>query len=321
MVSEKNIQIKKQELIDLAMNALCSAGIDKTEASVVAEILVWADAVKRPNQGVWRIPILCTRIGKGLYSSPCHITYQHASDTILKVDGGNGLGHYVANHVMENTIQKAKEHGICASFVQNSNFLGATGYYAMKAAENDMVGIVMSNSFPKVRAMEGTKSILGTNPLAFSCPTPGNTPIIVDMATSEKAGSTVRRQIEAQSLNDKSDTSILEPMAGHKGFALGLMVEILSGVLSGAGFSHQVKSMYENMQEPGNNGHFFLAIDIATLMPLSQFYERIEQLLIFVKASGEENIIKYPGENRQVPEDDVLTISLDVLTEIKSLCY
>jgi LDH2 family malate/lactate/ureidoglycolate dehydrogenase len=86
-------------------------------------------------------------------------------------------------------------------------------------------------------------------------------------------------------------------MAEAKGFGLGLMVEILTGVISGAGFSQQVASIFG--QAPGRNGHFLLALDIQRLLPFAAYYERIEQLVVWVKGSAAEGVtITYPGERR-----------------------
>jgi LDH2 family malate/lactate/ureidoglycolate dehydrogenase len=97
------------------------------------------------------------------------------------------------------------------------------------------------------------------------------------------------------------NSGALLPFGGAKGFGLGLMVEILSGVLTGSGFSHTVYSMYKDFERSGDNGHWFLALDIATFMPLQNYYERMETLVNWVKASGEGfegmNVI-LPGENR-----------------------
>lgn len=283
-------------LRDFTESVLGAAGSAVHEAAAVADVLVWCDSVERHNQGVWRLPILCERLERGLFETPCDLQLSMKTKTVGLMDGGAGQGHYVARQAMEEVIAIAQSEGIAALAVSNSNFFGAAGFYAAMAAQADLIGIAMSNSFPKVRAFNGEQAVLGTNPLAFACPAQAGRPLILDMATSAQAGSTVRKQQEAK----KNSTShpVIEPWGSAKGYGLALMVEILSGVLSGAGFSHQVKSMYHDFQSSGSNGHFFLAIDIDKLMPRAEFAERMGTLLEYLRTSSDTGKVKYPGETR-----------------------
>ncbi|MEX1034147.1 MAG: Ldh family oxidoreductase [Cellvibrionaceae bacterium] len=289
--------MKAEALRQFSRSVLVAAGSDPAEATVVADVLVWCDEVGRPNQGVWRLPVLCERLQRGLFESPCHPHMELKTVSLATLDGRAGQGHYVAYQAMNNAIALAKAEGIAAIVVRNSNFFGAGGYYASMAAQTGLIGIALSNSFPKVRAFNGEHPVLGTNPLAFACPAREGEPLVLDMATSALAGSTVRKQRECDS-PAKSEAAALEPLGGSKGYGLALLVEIMSGVLSGGGFSHQVKSMYENFHEPGNNGHFFLALDIEKLMPLTVFRERMLTLMDWLAASGATGEVKYPGQNR-----------------------
>jgi LDH2 family malate/lactate/ureidoglycolate dehydrogenase len=201
--------------------------------------------------------------------------------------------------------------GVC-----NSNHFGAGAYYVNLAAERGMVGMAMSNAFPKVAPFGGVKPALGTNPFAFGAPRRNGRGILVDFATSASAGSTISKNIAEKKplpvgiaidgkglpITDPAlvDTGALLPFGGAKGFGLALMVEILSGVITGAGFSHTVHS-FKDPERSGNNGHWFMAMDISTLMPLKNYYERIEMLVSWIKdsATGFEGMdVLLPGESR-----------------------
>ena len=106
------------------------------------------------------------------------------------------MGHFVAVVAMKQAIALARQHGSGAVAVRNSNFFGAAGYYVDMAARAGCVGLCFSNSFPKVAAHGGTKPVLGTNPLAMGVPRGEGESLILDMATSAAAGSTVRRAVE-----------------------------------------------------------------------------------------------------------------------------
>lgn len=309
--------MRTEDLRQFSHSVLVAAGSDAEEAAVVADALVWSDSVGRHNQGVWRLPILCERLTHGLFETPCRFRVEMKTQSLGTADGGAGQGHYVASKAMEQVIATAKAEGIGALAVRNSNFFGAGGYYAAMAARENLIGIALSNSFPKVRAFNGDSPVLGTNPLAFACPARDARPLILDMATSALAGSTLRKQEEVGSESSAQGAAAIDTWGGSKGYGLALLVEVLAGVLSGAGFSHQVKSMYHDFQESGNNGHFFLAIDIEAIMPLTVFRERMLTLIEYLAASAGAGQVKYPGENRwdALRQSTSLGIQLDQSTQ------
>ena len=217
---------------------LIAAGTAPEEADVVSEILVWCDAVGRSTQGVWRLPILTQRLKKRLFNSPSNIDIQMITNNLGKINANNGLGHFVTYMATQHAIETAKRYGICSITISNSNYHGASGYYSSLIANADLVGIVLSNSFPKVIPYNGQTPALGTNPFSFASPSSiEQEPLLIDMSTSEHAGSTIRK---AEESGDK-EFGQLYPFGGSKGFGLTLLVEILAGVLSGSGITHQVK--------------------------------------------------------------------------------
>jgi len=218
---------------------------------------------------------------------------------------------------MDAAIDLAREAGVGVVGVRNSNFFGAGSYYVERAASRGMIGFAMSNSFPKVAAYGGVKSILGTNPFAFGAPRAGGRSLLVDMATAASAGSMVRRYAEeGRALpegiavdahgapitdpNEVEQGSLL-PFGGAKGWGLMLMVEILAGVITGAGVGPGVKSMYKDFENGGRNGFLFLALDIERFMPLDAYHARMEELVVLLRSSGDSDSnlqVLYPGEAR-----------------------
>ena len=216
------------------------------------------------------------------------------TNNLGKINANNGLGHFVTYMATQHAIETAKRYGICSITISNSNYHGASGYYSSLIANADLVGIVLSNSFPKVIPYNGQTPALGTNPFSFASPSSiEQEPLLIDMSTSEHAGSTIRK---AEESGDK-EIGQLYPFGGSKGFGLTLLVEILAGVLSGSGITHQVKSLYENFETGGNSGHFILAIDISRLMPLDEFTSRMQVLTSAITGPGNENV-QLPGHNR-----------------------
>lgn len=314
-------------------------GVDEDQIKSVAANLIWCDLIGRHNHGVERLPILMKRVRQGLIRCPCRLQYERLSDCIELVDGDDGFGHYCGEKAVAHAIALAQAHGVGIVGVRNSNFFGAGAFFVNKATTNGMISLALSNSFPKVAAHGGAEAVLGTNPFAFGAPRSNGRSLILDMSTAALAGSTIREQIRkglllpegllvdagGQSVADpnKSAASVLLPFGGAKGFGLALLVEILSGVITGAAVSHGVVSMYNNFKESGHNGHFFLALDIKRWMPLEVYYERLESLIATIKKSGPDGRVQMPGENRWRFFDDNsakgIPLELETLKALRDL--
>jgi LDH2 family malate/lactate/ureidoglycolate dehydrogenase len=271
------MRVQSAALKAYAQEIMRACGVDEEQIQSVSDNLIWCELVGRPNFGVQRLPIHMKRVKCGVLSCPCHLEFRKVSDSIDLLDGGGGFGHHVSWHGMERAIALAKAQGVGIVGVKNSNFFGVGAYYAQQAARAGMIGLALSNSFPKVTAHGGIAPVLGTNPFAFAAPRRNGHSLLLDMATSSLAGSTVRERIETgeplppglaadASGNPITDpgnvaSGALLPFGGPKGYGLALFVELLSGVITGAGVSHGVASMYNNFKESGHNGHFLMALD------------------------------------------------------------
>jgi ureidoglycolate dehydrogenase (NAD+) len=319
------VHVAPSRLRAFAFDVVCASGADDAQAHSLADALVWCDQVGRHTQGVWRLPILTKRISLGLIKSPCNAAFTPRTRCLEVLDGDCGLGHHVGQLAMHRAIDIATSDGVGAVAVRNSNFFGAGAYFVSLAAQRNMIGVAMSNSFPKVAAFGGFHPVLGTNPFAFSAPRTAGRSILLDMSTSASAGSTITKtaelgnslpegvaiDVDGNPVTNPNDvqTGALLPFGGPKGFGLALMVEVLCGVMTNAGVADGVKSMYNNFSESGNNGHFMLAIDIAKLLPIEEYLQRVEYLIDLLKASSGESIgrgVLIPGEVRWEKFDESL---------------
>lgn len=291
---------------------LTANGASLPQAEATARHMVWCEMVGRHNFGIERLPIHVRRMREGALNGCAEITVDAVSPSFASLDGGGGFGYAAAERAMAEAIALARLTGIGAVGVKNSNFFGAGAFYVNRAADAGMIGIAMSNSFPKVVAHGGLRPVLGTNPFAFGAPRANGDHLLFDMATSALAGSTVREHIEKQKplpeglaidangqpITDprKVNEGALLPFGGPKGFGLSLLVEILAGVITGAGVGDGVASMYNDFSRNGGNGHFVLALDIARFMPMQDYYARFDGLVSALKASGGNVLL--PGEVR-----------------------
>ncbi len=291
-----------------------AVGIGRAQGASVARNMTWSELVGRKNFGVIRIPVHVKRIEHGVLNAIPKPKFSQTAVGTGILDGDNGFGYFTGELAMERAVKLAAEAGIGMVAVNNSNFFGTGAYFADLAARKGMLSLVMSNSFPKVVAHGGLKSVLGTNPFAFGAPRAEGNNLLVDFATSSLAGSTVRQYLdqgkqlpeglaigpdgEPETDPEKIGKASLMPFGGAKGYGLSLMVEILSGILSGAGFSNSVNSTYSNFKEKSNSGHCMIAIDIEKFMPLEEYYGRFESLVGILKLSNPENEVLLPGEVR-----------------------
>jgi LDH2 family malate/lactate/ureidoglycolate dehydrogenase len=288
-------------------------GVDEDQVRSVSDNLIWSELVGRSNFGVIRLPIHLKRVRLGVLRSPCRPTFEPLSPAAEVLDGDNGFGHHVAALAMQRAVELARQSGIGVVGVRNSNFFGTGAYFVHQAAQAGMIGIAMSNSFPKVVAHGGVKPVLGTNPFAFGSPRRNGETLMLDMATSALAGSTVREHISngsplpvglaidsnGEPITDarKIEDGALLPFGGAKGYGLSLMVEILAGVITGAGISDGVASLYKNFAEGGHSGHFLLALDVSRFMPMEQYFDRFDRLAAIVEGSGPNDVL-LPGQIR-----------------------
>jgi ureidoglycolate dehydrogenase (NAD+) len=307
-------RVDADALKGFAQAIMRAGGVDEEQIRSVSGNLIWSDLVGRPNFGVLRLPILMERVNRGLLRCPCHPRFEPLSATVECLDGDGGFGQHVAEIGMLRAIELAGAGGVGVVGIRNSNFFGTGAYFVQIAAEAGMIALAMSNSFPKVVAHGGIRPVFGTNPFAFGAPRRTGRSLLVDMATSALAGSTVREHQrtgtplpeglaidgEGRPVTDPArlaDGALL-PFGGPKGAALALIVEVLSGVITGAGVGHGVASMYSDFTRSGDNGHFLLALDIARWMPLQDYFERLESLVMTLKASAADGKVRLPGEIR-----------------------
>lgn len=301
-----------EDLTAFVTDVLVALGNPRQQAEINAEVIVWSDLVGRHNHGIVRLPALIKRVRKGnldLASTPVTETLSPTSEC---VDAKHGMGQYAGHFATRRAIALAEAEGVGVVGVRNSNHYGVCAYYLNQMAQAGMIGIALSNSTPKVAVHMGRDPVHGTNPFSFGVPMPDGRTLMLDMATAGLAGSTVKEHAEkgwplpegflidqtGAPVTDPSEAgkATLLPAAGAKGFGLGLLVEVLCGVLTGGAISHQVLSMYNDFSGPARVGHFFLAIDIRRWMALDAFFERMQFLTGIITSSGEA--VRLPGEDR-----------------------
>src|SRR5215210_1029133 len=261
------------------------------DAGIVAHHLVEADLRGVHSHGVIRVPTYVNAIRAGKINPRPKVEVVEDNGGQVVMDGDYGLGQLTAFRANELAIQRGKEHGLAAVALRRSTHCGAMAYYAIRAREAGLIGLAITNAGMNMTPIGGTAKIVGNNPFAIAVPTTREWPMVLDIATSVVAGGKLdvaRSKGESIPLgwardkdgNPTTDpvaarAGSLEPVGGHKGLALAVMLDVLAGVLSGGRFGGMLGV------KPGESGmgQFFLTIDVQRFMPLDQFKARMDELI------------------------------------------
>ncbi len=282
------------KLKDFVTLTLTKVGVAKPDAETVADVLVAADLRGVESHGVARLETYyVSRIRGGTLNPTPTVTVARESATSLVLDAGNGLGHPAGKRAMLAVIEKAKQNGAAFAAVKNSNHFGIAGYYAMLALDSDLIGIASTNSVRYGAPTYGKDIMLGTNPWAYAIPAAREPAFVLDFATTTvPRGKLEVYQRKEKQLNpgwaigpDGEQTlspaealkGALLPLGGlgvdnggHKGYGLGLLVDIMCAVLSGGAFGNDLP-LPSSGAVPGKISHFFGAIDIAGFRDVAAF--------------------------------------------------
>jgi LDH2 family malate/lactate/ureidoglycolate dehydrogenase len=294
---EKNIAYPY--LFDFTEQVFLKIGCSPEHAKLATETLISADLRGIDSHGVARLSgYIRLWEAKRINAIP-DIKVIHETPSTAVVDGDSGLGLVVGNYAMDVAIKKAEAVGTGWVSVCNSNHFGIAAHHAMKALEKDMIGIVMTNASALVAPTFSRERMLGTNPICVAVPAGSEPPFVADLATTTAANGKLEilqrtgkdaplgwiQDSMGQPVSDShalKNGGALLPLGGdrehgsHKGYALGAIVDIFSGVLSGANFGPWVPPFpaYVPMPEnqPGKGiGHFIGAMRIDAFRTAAAF--------------------------------------------------
>jgi L-2-hydroxycarboxylate dehydrogenase (NAD+) len=349
-VAEKSFpRVAEQSLRETVTTIFKKVGLDSQDACLGAEVLVTADLRGVESHGVsnmLRGYIRDYRNGQTNPRPDWHIVRE--SPSTATVDCDRGLGIIIAPKAMEIAIAKASKVGIGMVTMRNGRHLGMASYHAMRALKHDMIGMCMTDSPAEMVPTFGAEPRLGTNPIAVAAPANKEAPFVFDAATTVVAGNKIgltRRlgiKVPGGWLADAQGTPLMSeadaPVPGyegggsrllplgstretgsHKGYGLACVVEILSGILTGGGYSVKVGRP--------NFNHMVAAYSIEAFMDTSEFKNTMDEWLCMLKATrpavGHSRVF-YPG----LPEAEAeierrangIPLHPEVLTWFDSIC-
>lgn len=293
----------KPEQLKVFIKSVMRNFVCEKHAETVADVFLRAEMRGLASHGIFRFPRLVESIELGLQNPAAEPRIERETESCVLLDGNHGLGPVVAKKAMEIAIRKARQTGIAAVSVRNTNHFGIVAYYTELAAKVDMVGIACCNTEPAMAPFGGKSKILGTNPLSVAIPTYSE-PIILDMATTNITRSKLKisKRVGMNWILDKEGTPTkkledafsLMPLGGlnfgYKGYGLALIIDLLSGALSGACCGKAVQGTAS--LEKCTKGDLFIAINISSFIDPSMFKSKVEEVKREIKADG----CKLPGE-------------------------
>ena len=257
----------------------------------------------------------CDRLKKKLINPKPKIKIKKISNSISLINADNSIGFVAADIGIKKAIQNAKKTGIGLVGIKNSSHYGLSGYYAEQAVKKNLITMIYTNGPPAVAPHGSLKSLFGTNPICFGCPSGSKIPFILDTSISMINRGKIRvaarnnKKIPDGVALDKFGNSTTNaklalegvqlPIAGFRGSGLAWMVDILSGVLTGGNHAGRVKDPFDDFSGPQNIGH--LIITFKSNVFTNNFNKRIKENINIIKKlpkiKGTKNIL-YPGENK-----------------------
>lgn len=313
-----------QSLEKFAANVFERAGIPAQDAEMISHVLVTTDMRGVHSHGVVRSARYIDCIQAGGIKSAAELEIIEESSSHLRVSAAGGLGIPASVKTTEKLIEKAKLAPIAVATVNHSDHYGAAGYYAMRCAEEGLIGFSMSNTCPLVAVSGGASNGIGNNPFAYACPAGKYRAILFDVCMSVVASGKIeiaskeRKKIPFGWILDKDGNptddpdqiyhgAVMLPFGGHKGYGIAVMVEMMTALLGNSGLLSGVKSWNTVPGRDADTGHSFLAINPAFFGGLDNFVARTEKMIEELKggkkAEGVEKIF-YPGEMEFAREDE-----------------
>jgi len=296
-----------EQLFDFTVRVFRHFGVPEEDARTAATVLQAADLRGIDSHGVARLHSYVDMLTLGRIDPTAKVTIVRESPSTATVDGGNGLGLVVGPKANAIAMDKALAAGSGWVSVRNSNHFGIAGYYVLQALERDLIGWAMTNTTRLVAPLWGSERMIGTNPIAIAFPGLEEPAIVIDMATTAAAYGKIEiarragKPIPTGWAIDGSGATTTDPNAmieggamlplgsdrdrgGHKGYALAVMVDILSAVLSGANWGPFVPPFALRQEIPTRSvgkgiGHFFGALRIDAFIDKGEFKKQIDDLI------------------------------------------
>lgn len=325
-----------QQVLELAQQALVSSGGGAQQSAVVAQSIAEAEAQGIRNVGLAYLPTYCAHLRCGKVDGHALARAEATAPSILQVDASHGFAHTAFVSALPEFVLMVRSQGVAVMTIRNSYSAGVLGWFIHRFLEHGLISLAFANATAMMAPVGGSKPVFGTNPWGFGAPQEGADAIVADMSSTATARVNVIAATRsggpipagwAIDLAGHPTTDpqaalagTMAPAAGHKGYALALLVDLLVAGLGGANWSFEASSLLDDSGGPPGVGQCFIAIDPSRCAP--GFAQRVSRL---AQAIAEQEGARLPGQGRaehaayanvhgvEVPDE--------LLAELRGLAY
>jgi len=306
IILDKSNSFKYEELLTICCKLLQYKGLTKAHSQTTAEAICSASLRGVDSHGIRLLPHYLEAIKAGRIVAEADFQFQQTANSSGILNANHGMAHAAVTKAMEHAIELAMRNGAGFVSVKNSNHCGALACYALKACEHDMIGMVMTNATPKLQVYNAAKPYFGINPICIAAPMEGEEPFCYDAAPSAMSNNKIKMIGEYGELlpegvaADKNGEMTIEPglarmllplggeLAGYKGYAMAMIVDIFCSLLSGMPGGEEVSAMYEKDGAKNSDkrylSQFVGAFRIDSFEDVNVFKKRLKQTADKVRA-------------------------------------
>ena len=306
--------VQADDLTRFGTAVLQATGVPAADAHLLADSLVAAELWGHSSHGMLRLPWYVQRLRSGAMRAGTHGRLVVDNGAIAVLDGEDGIGQVLTDRAVKLGVERARQSGISAVAVRQSNHFGTAAYFTREAAKAGCVTFLATNASPAMAPWGGRAKAIGTNPWSIAAPAGKYGVAVMDIANTAVARGKIYLAAErGQDIPpgwaadeagvpttdaQQAIHGLILPMAGHKGYVISFMMDVLAGVLTGSGFGAGIAGPYQPDRKSGC-GHLLLTIAIESMMARAEFEQRMEALITEVKAvptaAGIDEIF-FPGE-------------------------
>lgn len=292
---------------------LMRQGLSAEPATLTAKVLVRTSLRGVDTHGIARLPAYVDKLASKEVNAWAHPRIDRC-DGLLHCDGDGGLGQVVATFALDQAMHVARSTALVACRIHSTGHLAALGGFVLCAAEQGFFAILCQRT-PPVMALPGARGpVIGNNPLAFAIPVSGLPPLVFDMAHSVVARGQVAQALREGNDSIPGDWAIgpdgvpttdpalalqgaMQPIAGHKGLGLAMLVECLAGSLNGVVPDSAAPSQGDARSSAANVSAFLLVINPALAIGQEAFDASVAAWMqTYLEASGPG--ARYPGQRQ-----------------------
>ena len=324
------------EAQNLGEKILMAHNVGLRNAALTIGSLLRAEMEGLPSHGFSRIPYYAAQAAAGKVDGHAVPLVERPRPGVVTVDARCGFAFSAFADGLPVAAQAARESGVALLAVRNSHHAGVLGFPVADLAEQGLVALGFANSPASLAPYGGTKVTFGTNPLAMACPRKNAPPLVIDLSMGLLArgkilqaakkgelipeGAAVDAQGNPTRDPAKAFDGALLPFGGPKGYALALIVEIMSAALTGAALAIEASSLFTPDGPAPRLGQSFLIMD-PTATAGANFVDRVEQLLTFIT---DQSGTRLPGDRRialsqQARQSSSIDLPDDLLSELRRL--